>query len=623
MIISAEENTDQARSGELSKQVKFIGFWKRGLISFIDLLIYSGYCLAFWFIGSRLFKFEINSDIETIYILIFFILIPIFFKFIMWKYTGASIGKLMFRVRIIDEETGYHPTDKQFLKRLLSFIFISNYSPFSDFHVAIDSRKQTWHDKISKMIVIKSSDVDQYKESNKSKSSARDKMAIKVEIVLFVIYLSCIIGANCYVYHDEKVLPGASQWIEESKFSDTDPKNNGFYYIIGFDCLEKGNQFESGYNWVKEENKKADIVNVVEFQSGAELPENEFDRVNFSKFNEIVLPAPLPLEYNYYTKNAEKIDSLMVSFSFLSKRYWKLNEYDYYEDNLISHFNIKVPVLIGIIKIKRLHLRWIAKEFLIGNSQNAISDLKKELIFSRQFLQNSTFLMGKLVGHVMIDADLELISFLLETNNFTLNGLPLNHITEEEKKWDDISRSIFMLHVTDFTKYFQPEFIESRRNGVFSKYLFKKNIQRNLKLNKAINRIYTDQNFSLTLSRLSANDFTAQRYNYEEFEPTKWDCLTDPTGSILAGIAVPIYHEYIMKFHEIDAQIDMIKLKSMLLSKKVKQNEVQAFLDAQSDSLYNIFSLAPYSWDNVKSSIYYEIDDDGVVKKDSVKVKLD
>lgn len=623
MIYSIEEKVENEQIDEQSKEIKFIGFWKRGLISLIGALFYVIYTIVILRIGSRLLNLELNSDIHTIYTIISIFLIPLIFKFVIWKYKGASVSKLLFKVRIVDAATGNHPSDKQFLKRLLSYLLVTVYSPFSGLHVAIDSRKQTWHDKISKMVVIKSSEVEHFKALSKSQSTRKDKVAIKVEIVLFAIYILCHIGANYFVYHDEKLLPEAKQWIQDSKTADTKPQDNGFYYIIGFDCLENADQFQTGYNWVKKENEKVDIVNVVEFQAGAKLPKNEFERVDFTELNEIVLTSSLPLEDNYYTKKAKKLDSLMVSFDFLSERYWNLNEYKYYENELIPHFNIKVPVLIGIIKIKRLHLRWIAKEFLTGNSQKAISDLKKELIFSRKFLKNSDTLIGKLVGQVMIDVDLELISYLLDTNNFTLRGLPLSQLTIEEKRWDEIAQSTFMLNATDFTKYFEPEFIESRSIGIYSKHLFKKNLKRVLKLNKAINRIYKDQEFTLYLSKLSAAKFQKERYSYEEFEPSKWDLFTDPTGSILSGIAVAIYRNYIMKFHEIDARIDMIKLKSMLRSNKIQQDKAQEFLDAQSDSLYNIFSLEPYSWNGETSSIYYEIDDDGLVKADSVKVKLD
>ena len=77
---------------------------------------------------------------------------------VFWRYCGATPGKLALGMRIVDARTGQPPTTARLLVRFLAY-FLSALPLYLGFlWVAIDRRKQGWHDKIAGTIVINSED---------------------------------------------------------------------------------------------------------------------------------------------------------------------------------------------------------------------------------------------------------------------------------------------------------------------------------------------------------------------------------------------------------------------------------------------------------------------------------
>jgi uncharacterized RDD family membrane protein YckC len=75
-----------------------------------------------------------------------------------WRYCGATPGKLALAVKIVDAATGQPPTTGRLVVRLLAY-FVSALPLYLGFlWVAIDRRKQGWHDKIAGTVVINSED---------------------------------------------------------------------------------------------------------------------------------------------------------------------------------------------------------------------------------------------------------------------------------------------------------------------------------------------------------------------------------------------------------------------------------------------------------------------------------
>ena len=75
-----------------------------------------------------------------------------------WRYCGATPGKIALGVKIVDAATGGPPTLGRLVLRFFAY-FVSAFPLYLGFLWAVvDRRKQGWHDKIARTIVINSED---------------------------------------------------------------------------------------------------------------------------------------------------------------------------------------------------------------------------------------------------------------------------------------------------------------------------------------------------------------------------------------------------------------------------------------------------------------------------------
>jgi uncharacterized RDD family membrane protein YckC len=75
-----------------------------------------------------------------------------------WRYCGATPGKLALGMKIVDAATGQPPTLGRLALRFLGY-FVSAFPLYLGFlWAAVDRRKQGWHDKIARTIVVNSED---------------------------------------------------------------------------------------------------------------------------------------------------------------------------------------------------------------------------------------------------------------------------------------------------------------------------------------------------------------------------------------------------------------------------------------------------------------------------------
>ena len=83
-----------------------------------------------------------------------FVILPALVTVFCWHRYGATPGKIAFSVRIVDARSGGRPTLVRLATRCLAYI-ISAAPLFLGFAwIAIDRRKQAWHDKIAGTRVV-------------------------------------------------------------------------------------------------------------------------------------------------------------------------------------------------------------------------------------------------------------------------------------------------------------------------------------------------------------------------------------------------------------------------------------------------------------------------------------
>lgn len=72
-----------------------------------------------------------------------------------WIALGASPGKMMCRIRIVDEPTGGRPTAWQCIGRYVMAVVGALCVGLGFLRIAIDPRRQGWHDQVVRTFVVR------------------------------------------------------------------------------------------------------------------------------------------------------------------------------------------------------------------------------------------------------------------------------------------------------------------------------------------------------------------------------------------------------------------------------------------------------------------------------------
>ena len=137
------------------EKVEYAGFWIRLYATFIDLLvmllfIYMPltliYGAAYWQGEHGILGFW---DVFLGYI------VPIVVTIWLWITLGATPGKLVAKLKILDAETGSKLSVGQAFIRYIAYIPAMLVFLLGMIWVAFDKKKQGWHDKIAGTVVIR------------------------------------------------------------------------------------------------------------------------------------------------------------------------------------------------------------------------------------------------------------------------------------------------------------------------------------------------------------------------------------------------------------------------------------------------------------------------------------
>lgn len=135
-------------------EYKYAGFWIRVVAAIIDsillMLVVLPVVLAIY--GKNYFVSD--SFIQGFWDVLFTYIFPAIVVIIFWSYRSATPGKMITRVNIVDAATGEKPSTRQYLLRYIGYYFSSIPFFLGIIWVAIDKRKQGWHDKLAGTLVV-------------------------------------------------------------------------------------------------------------------------------------------------------------------------------------------------------------------------------------------------------------------------------------------------------------------------------------------------------------------------------------------------------------------------------------------------------------------------------------
>jgi uncharacterized RDD family membrane protein YckC len=134
---------------------QYAGFWIRVVASIIDtiLLVIVLLVIVFPLYSAGLIT-DNPDDLGIVGIFLNYVIPPIL-VLIFWHYKSATPGKIITHISIVDAETGGKPSFGQFIIRYIAYYISAIPLLLGFIWVGFDKRKQGWHDKIAKTVVIK------------------------------------------------------------------------------------------------------------------------------------------------------------------------------------------------------------------------------------------------------------------------------------------------------------------------------------------------------------------------------------------------------------------------------------------------------------------------------------
>jgi uncharacterized RDD family membrane protein YckC len=131
----------------------YAGFGPRALAFLLDSVIVTVIVVPIMVLGFGVKEMPTENSWELLVLLAIAAAVIGF-----WRAFGATPGKIALGLKIVDARTGQAPGIGRLILRFLCY-FVSAFPLYLGFlWAAIDRRKQGWHDKIARTIVIHSED---------------------------------------------------------------------------------------------------------------------------------------------------------------------------------------------------------------------------------------------------------------------------------------------------------------------------------------------------------------------------------------------------------------------------------------------------------------------------------
>ena len=134
----------------------YAGFWPRALAFLIDWMLVAVISMPVIVVAFGAEYFSLDPIRRAGDLVIALIVGGIIVGF--WRHCGATPGKLAVGLKVVDAQTGGRPSTGRLVVRVLCYVVSAIPLYLGFLWVAVDRRKQGWHDKIAGTIVVQETD---------------------------------------------------------------------------------------------------------------------------------------------------------------------------------------------------------------------------------------------------------------------------------------------------------------------------------------------------------------------------------------------------------------------------------------------------------------------------------
>ena len=141
---------------EAPARIEYVGFWKRIAATLIDtlilLVVIVPALIAIY--GREYLERAQDSMFAGLWDFLLQVVVPAVAVILFWKYRGATPGKMAISAKIVDAQTGGRSATGKLVLRYFAYLASTLPLLLGFVWIAIDRRKQGFHDKIAGTLVI-------------------------------------------------------------------------------------------------------------------------------------------------------------------------------------------------------------------------------------------------------------------------------------------------------------------------------------------------------------------------------------------------------------------------------------------------------------------------------------
>ena len=154
-------NSSSSSPEPAAGNLEYVGFWKRLVAFLIDVFILTVITvpLLLAIYGRSYIKLaQEGGGIAGVWDFLIQYVLPTIAVIVFWRYRGATPGKMAISAKIVDAKTGGPASTGRLVVRYFAYL-VSMLPLFLGFvWIAIDKRKQGFHDKIAGTLVVYDND---------------------------------------------------------------------------------------------------------------------------------------------------------------------------------------------------------------------------------------------------------------------------------------------------------------------------------------------------------------------------------------------------------------------------------------------------------------------------------
>ncbi len=145
----------QASAPATPRAVEYVGFWKRFVAFLIDTFILLIICLPLLFAiyGREYFDSE-RQGVAGFWDVVINFVLPAIAAIVFWRYRGATPGKMAISAKIVSAKTLQPPSTGALVVRYFAYLVSALPLMLGFLWIAVDRKKQGFHDKIAGTVVI-------------------------------------------------------------------------------------------------------------------------------------------------------------------------------------------------------------------------------------------------------------------------------------------------------------------------------------------------------------------------------------------------------------------------------------------------------------------------------------